>query len=607
VKTNLYQVLGIDPNASQKDVKAALRGLVRKYHQEALDGAGDAEEMLRFVNQAYRVLGNEDSRAKYDAELAVQSMEEPSRPFIVDDKRPTIEPKISEPAKVRRIDKIIETVKKRPLPQLWATKLRMPGVGAGFSKRMGFNLITVLALIALIVWLPKSINIVETLKFFFTWISIAVILASIAYGSIWVVNRLVVKPKQQLKTPPPEMLTLDTDTSIFLGMDEPTAPAAKVLKLQGAVKKAKAEPVKVGDRPWLRLSARLIDYALWGLIVAGILWLMDVMDVIDPETFRRLIHPFVAPVLITGSWVFVETILLYSFNTTPGKWLNNARVNFNVSSSEDIDNTPLKEVFMRSLRVWWRGVGCGVPILSLVTLSVSKQYLDRNHETSWDFDGDCLISHGRLEPVNGFLMITVLSLLIWIYGNAWRQPLVEAMDRPRAFLVQARASLADSLSDLFIREQKAEPVKRSETPEIKVETAPVPVPVPATEIKPTPKTEIVKSEKVETPVPVSTAKSAKSAKSSATPNIKTQAEKLYRDANWEDLLELCKKWTEAEEKNAKAWHYLGVAYYNLQQHKNAVTALQKASKLDPDDKKIKEDLVKSFHAQFGRHEQKESN
>lgn len=639
MKTNLYQALGIDPYASQKEVKAALRALVRKYHQEALQGAGDAEEMLRFINQAYRVLGNEDSRAQYDTELATQPEKglepeivreaEPVEPFvlneeipdapeekiIIEDEERAASPKLVLP-KVRRIDQIIEAVKQSPRPQLWATKLRMPGVGGGFSKRIWLNIITLVVLIALVAWLPISLNnVVDTLKFFLTWITIAAVLAGIIYGSIWMVNRFLTRAKTKTpETPPPEMLTLDTDTSIFLGMDEPTAPASNVLKLNKVVKKTQTEPVKQTNKPWLRFSARLIDYGLWGLVVAGLLWLIEILGLISLETFSILTNPFVAPVLITFSWIFVETFLMYVVDTTPGKWLNNTRVNFNVSSSEDLENPRLSEIFMRSLRVWWRGVGCGVPILSLISLSISKQHLDRSHETSWDFDGDCLVSHGKLEPINGILMLMVLSLLLWIYGNAWRQPLIESLDRPKAILVHARASLSDGLSDLFISEQKIQTPAPVAVPEVekpiepKIEVKPEvkseAKPEIKVEIKPTAKS--LPEAKLENSQPAAQPASvAPSPKAKSLPNLKSQAEKLQRDGKWEELITLGKTWAEADAKNPQAWHFLGIGHHNMQQYKPAVSALEKAAKLAPQDKKIREDLVKSFHAQYGRHDQKE--
>ena len=56
---NPYEVLGVRENASQEEIKAAYRELVKKYHPDKYQNnplADLAEEKLREVNQAYEML-----------------------------------------------------------------------------------------------------------------------------------------------------------------------------------------------------------------------------------------------------------------------------------------------------------------------------------------------------------------------------------------------------------------------------------------------------------------------------------------------------------------------------------------------------------------------
>ena len=56
---NPYEVLGVSENASQEEIKAAYRELVKKYHPDKYQNnplADLAEEKLREVNQAYEML-----------------------------------------------------------------------------------------------------------------------------------------------------------------------------------------------------------------------------------------------------------------------------------------------------------------------------------------------------------------------------------------------------------------------------------------------------------------------------------------------------------------------------------------------------------------------
>jgi curved DNA-binding protein len=62
-----YEVLGVQPNASQDEIQAAYRRLSRTYHPDVNKDPG-AEERFKEVGQAYSVLSEQQSRARYDAE-----------------------------------------------------------------------------------------------------------------------------------------------------------------------------------------------------------------------------------------------------------------------------------------------------------------------------------------------------------------------------------------------------------------------------------------------------------------------------------------------------------------------------------------------------------
>lgn len=60
-----YQILGVDPDADSKTIKAAYRKLARKYHPDVSDQPG-AEDKFKEASEAYEVLGNEKRREEYD-------------------------------------------------------------------------------------------------------------------------------------------------------------------------------------------------------------------------------------------------------------------------------------------------------------------------------------------------------------------------------------------------------------------------------------------------------------------------------------------------------------------------------------------------------------
>lgn len=61
-----YATLGVAKTATAKEIKAAYRRLARKHHPDVNPGDRGAEGKFKEVTEAYEVLGNPDSRKKYD-------------------------------------------------------------------------------------------------------------------------------------------------------------------------------------------------------------------------------------------------------------------------------------------------------------------------------------------------------------------------------------------------------------------------------------------------------------------------------------------------------------------------------------------------------------
>lgn len=61
-----YEILGVDKNASQEEIKKAYRKLAKKYHPDMNAGNEKAQEKFKEINEAYEVLGDENKRKKYD-------------------------------------------------------------------------------------------------------------------------------------------------------------------------------------------------------------------------------------------------------------------------------------------------------------------------------------------------------------------------------------------------------------------------------------------------------------------------------------------------------------------------------------------------------------
>ncbi|TDK22504.1 J domain-containing protein [Luteimonas aestuarii] len=60
-----YDILGVEPNAGEAEIKSAYRRLARKYHPDVSKEAG-AEDKFKAVNEAYEALRDPQKRVAYD-------------------------------------------------------------------------------------------------------------------------------------------------------------------------------------------------------------------------------------------------------------------------------------------------------------------------------------------------------------------------------------------------------------------------------------------------------------------------------------------------------------------------------------------------------------
>jgi len=65
-KRDYYEVLGLDRNASEEDIKKAYRKLAKKYHPDLNPGDKAAEAKFKEINEAYEVLSDPKKKAQYD-------------------------------------------------------------------------------------------------------------------------------------------------------------------------------------------------------------------------------------------------------------------------------------------------------------------------------------------------------------------------------------------------------------------------------------------------------------------------------------------------------------------------------------------------------------
>ncbi len=588
MRATLYEALGIPQAASDEEVRAALRRLIRKYYAKTRDGQGNVEEALRFINHASRILSDHDRRVRYDQELAVSDGTTEQRIAHVvsnavgqEGEQTDVHPPEPEPEP----DQILETgLDGDELPPVErgfhhpGLTERVASFGRSTLATAALCLLFAAFIAAAIVFVTPA-DTVLVAKQVLVWLTLTLLVLTLVYG---VVHGVAYARRRH--SPPPQVLVPQTDLailnwrrekSVFLGTNQPQEDASWIFQLRMAeLERAKAGRTSE-PRPWNRLAARLFDYAIWGLVLALLLSELRGMGAMPDSLALWVGHPLLAPVLITGTWVPIEALLIAALQTTPGKWLFGVYLQFSISDAYARRDTSaqLERASKRAFRVWWEGVGCGFPLLAPILIAVAYEKVAQNQETDWDFAQDCLVTHGPAGVINSVTGVCGLAAMLWLYGVAWHQPMAQA-------IAWARTSVTDvlpSAHSLFPGGFGGTSATAGVSGGIK---QPVPAAVPAQDA-----TTMAARGDASAPIDADLAAqfAARHARAAV---LKVEGPRMLQAGNWRRAAELCRTWADLELGNSEAWRCLGLALQAQGYHQDAIDAFRKAKRYDPDDRSI---------------------
>lgn len=167
--------------------------------------------------------------------------------------------------------------------------------------------------------------------------------------------------------------------------------------------------------PWRRYFARCFDSQIGVASIAALLSIMiytitkDLMLLNDSIWFIC----FAAYVL----YIFIEALMIKLTGTTFGKFTMGITV---VTSNYDRNYT-YHQLLRRGFLVFLKGLGLNIPIVNIVTLLMSKSYVnhDESGQASWDFDCETLVAYKQFTLVNYFLIIVnIIISFSLIVANA---------------------------------------------------------------------------------------------------------------------------------------------------------------------------------------------
>ena len=602
MKATLYEALGILPTSSDEDVRASLRRLIRKYYAKTRDGQGNVEEALRFINHASRILSDPDRRHRYDDELAVSTGSTEQRiahvvnNAVAEAGEQTDVAELAEPPlrpSPEAMDADLETGLDADEPaaelshhhpgltEKVASFGRSPIVTIGLCALFGTFIASAIAFVT-----PADTILVA--KQVLVWLTITLLALTVVYGIVHGVafmRRRSGAPQPAL-LPQTDLAILNwrREKSVFLGTNQPQEDASWIFQLRMAeLERAKSGRTSEA-RPWQRLAARLFDYAIWGLVLALLLSELRALG-FGPEGLSYWLgHPLIAPILITGSWVPVEALLIASLGTTPGKWLFGVFLQFSISDAYARRDTQaqLQRAMQRSFRVWWEGVACGFPLLAPVLIAVAYEKIAQNQETDWDFAQDVLVTHGPPGVLNTITGVCGLAAMLWLYGVAWHQPMAESIAWARTTIADAWPS-ASTLSAGFAG--GGGPISNKRPP------SPV-APASAMAKAPESTRAVMGASGAATAAPpnsapidvdVATLFAERRAKIAV---VSIEGPQMLHAGNWRRAAELCRAWTELELANADSYRCLGQALQAQGYHQDAIAAFRRAKQYDPSDRTL---------------------
>jgi len=580
MRASLYEALGIPPTASDEDVRAALRRLIRKYYAKTRDGQGNVEEALRFINHASRILSDPDRRIRYNGELARSGdVVPPAIAYVASSGIPPaaegtdVAPPVVGDSDAQRIALTAESAASKNARNVQHPGLTEPVASFG---RPGIVTVALCMLfggfIAGAIVLVMPLDTVEVAKQVLVWLTLTLLALTFVYGivhSLTWARRRGAAPMQVLM-PQTDLAILNwrREKTVFLGTNQPQEDASWIFQLR----MAELERAKTGrtsePRPWSRLGARLFDCAFWGIVLALLLSELRGAGVISDALAFWLGHPFFAPVLITGTWVGVETLLMASVGTTPGKWLFGCFVQFSISDAyaRREMQSQIWRSFKRAFRVWWEGMGCGFPLFAPVLIAIAYEKLTQNHETDWDFAQDCLATHASPGTLNLVTGVCGLAAMLWLYGVAWHRPLADTVATVSRSIVTALPSVQSiippGLTDGSVITGVVGGIRRPDQGPAARPDAPLSAPLDAD---------------------VAALFAERRARVAA---LKVEGPSMLRSGNFRRAAELCSAWADLELANAEAWRCLGEAQEGLGNHQDALNAFRKAKQHDPNDRSL---------------------
>jgi len=157
--------------------------------------------------------------------------------------------------------------------------------------------------------------------------------------------------------------------------------------------------------PWNRFLARYFDYAIFSISLLPIIWQFRKI-LIDSNLF----HPFSLLLLLPSKalWIPIEALLISTWGYTPGKFL------LGIKLLHHKKKLTFTKSIKRSFLVWVRGIGFGIPFITIITQFMAYLRLYTRMKTSWDEQESVTVIQ---KAVWLWIIIAIAIFVIVIYWS----------------------------------------------------------------------------------------------------------------------------------------------------------------------------------------------
>lgn len=171
--------------------------------------------------------------------------------------------------------------------------------------------------------------------------------------------------------------------------------------------------------PWRRYAARALDISFFGGI--AFLLISIIFYSIAPYSADRFFAIFENPSAVIVDVVLTTVLSCVLTGAIIGvSGLSLGKIIFGVMVTDHAGKKiGITKGIQRDLAVFLRGLGLGIPLISMVTMYVAYSKLNKANSTTWDSENNYKVWHRPSSPIQ-YLLNTLGIVLIFIINAVYR-------------------------------------------------------------------------------------------------------------------------------------------------------------------------------------------